>query len=97
MKIIKRIKGSFVFILLVILGTFLYIPKIYQGYRTVAQLQNELEDITLEGRELQKEKEELTIQVKELNSLYAVEKFVRNNLAMKKKNETIYRVIYEEE
>ena len=97
MKIIKRIKGSFVFILLVILGTFLYIPKIYQGYRTVAQLQNELEDITLEGRELQKEKEELAIQVKELNSLYAVEKFVRNNLAMKKKNETIYRVIYEEE
>jgi len=97
MKIIKRIKGSFVFILLVILGTFLYIPKIYQGYRTVAQLQNKLENITLEGRELQKEKEELAIQVKELNSLYAVEKFVRNNLAMKKKNETIYRVIYEEE
>jgi cell division protein FtsB len=93
----KKIKGTFIWILLGILGTFLYIPKIYQGYRTVAQLENELEDITLESKELQKEKEELTLQVKELNSLYAVEKFVRNNLAMKKKNETIYRVIYEEE
>ena len=93
----KKSKGLFVLILLGILAIFLYIPKIYQGHRTVANLQNELQAMHEKSVVLKGEREELSLRVDELDDLYAVEKFVRNRLAMKKKDETIYRVIYEEE
>jgi len=89
--------GFFLFIILGILGIFLYIPRIYQGYRTLHHLQNELKNATIESEKLHCEMEDLSLQLDNFNNLYYIEKFARDNLAMKKKNETIYRVIYEEE
>jgi cell division protein FtsB len=93
----RKSNGFFVLILLGILAIFLYIPKIYQGHRTMINLQKELENMNQKSIVLKKEEEKLSFRVDELDNLYAVEKFVRNRLAMKKKDETIYRVIYEEE
>ncbi|MEI6857531.1 septum formation initiator family protein [Psychrilyobacter sp.] len=93
----KRINGFFIFILLGILGIFLYIPRIYRGYRTLDQLQNELKDTTIQSAKLHQEMEDIKLQLDNFNNLYYIEKFARDKLSMKKKNETIYRVIYEEE
>jgi len=93
----KKINGVFIFTILSILGIFLYIPRIYKGYRTLNNLQNELNTINLETVKLHQEMEDISLQLVNFNNLYYVEKFARNKLAMKKKNETIYRVIYEEE
>ncbi len=89
--------GFFLFIILGILGIFLYIPRIYRGYRTLHHLQNELKNTTIESEKLHCEMEDLSLRLDNFNNLYYIEKFARDHLAMKKKNETIYRVIYEEE
>jgi cell division protein FtsB len=93
----KKINGFFLFIVFGILGIFLYIPKIYSGYRTLDRLQNELKATTIETEKLKNEVKDLNHQLDDSNNLYYIEKFARNKLNMKKKNETIYRVIYEEE
>lgn len=93
----KRNNGFFLFIILGILGVFLYIPRIYRGYRTLHRLQDELKATTIESEKLHYEMEDLSLQLDNFNNLYYIEKFARDQLAMKKKNETIYRVIYEEE
>jgi cell division protein FtsB len=93
----KTNKGFFLFTILGILGIYLYIPRIYQGYRTLNQLQDELKTTTAESKKLHQEMEDLSLQLDNFNNLYYVEKFARDHLGMKKKNETIYRVIYEEE
>lgn len=93
----KRINGFFIFILLGILGIFLYIPRIYRGYRTLDNLQNELKDTTIQSKKLHQEMEDIKLQLDNFNNPYYIEKFARDKLSMKKKNETIYRVIYEEE
>ena len=93
----KKINGEFIFIVLGILGIFLYIPRIYRGYRTLSHLQNELKTTTIQSKELHREMEDISLQLDNFNNLYYIEKFARDKLAMKKKNETIYRVIYEEE
>jgi len=93
----KRINGFFLFIVLGILAIFLYIPRIYSGYRTLDNLKNELKTSTIKTENLQDEIKDLDHQLDDSNNLYYIEKFARNKLNMKKKNETIYRVIYEEE
>ena len=90
----KLINGFFLFI---VLGIFLDIPRIYKGYRTLVHLQNELKETTIESEKLHQEMEIISMELENFEDLYYVEKFVRDKLAMKKKNETIYRVIYEEE
>lgn len=93
----KRINGFFIFTVLGILGIFLYIPRIYRGYRTLDHLQKELKATTIQSEKLHREMDEISLQLDNFNNLYYIEKFARDKLAMKKKNETIYRVIYEEE
>ena len=93
----KRINGFFLFIVLGILGIFLYIPRIYRGYRTLDHLQDELKATTIQSEKLHKEMGDISQQLDNFNNLYYIERFARDKLAMKKKNETIYRVIYEEE
>ena len=51
----KRINGGFLFIVLGILGIFLYIPRIYQGYRTLHHLQDELKATTVQSKKLHEE------------------------------------------
>lgn len=93
----KKIDGFFLFIVLGILGIFLYIPRIYSGYRTLDQLQNEFKTITAETNQLENQVKDLNYQLDNSNNHYYIEKIARNKLNMKKKNEIIYRVIYEEE
>jgi cell division protein FtsB len=93
----KLTKGYLAFIILIILGIFFYIPRIYQGYRTLNELENKLTELTFETQELENQMKELTLQLNNSDDLYYIEKFARDNLAMKKKNETIYRIIYEED
>lgn len=93
----KKINGIFLFIVFGILGFFLSIPRIYNGYRTLDHLQDELKATTIKSEKLRCEMEDLSHQLENFNNLYYIEKFARDKLSMKKKNETIYRVIYEEE
>ena len=93
----KENVGFYTFIIIFILGVFLYIPKIYQGYRTTQQLQENFNRLTLESEELSETLKQLQDQVENFDNLYHVEKFARNSLDMKKKDEEIYRVIYEED
>jgi len=93
----EKNNGFFIFVILGILGVFLYIPRIYQGYRTLDHLQDELKATTTQSKKLHCEMEDISLQLDNFNNLYYIEKFARDKLAMKKKDETIYRVIYEEE
>ena len=93
----KITKGFFIFIILIILSIYLYTPKIYQSYRTLNHLNSELKITTIKSTELHQEIDDLNHQLNNFNDLYYIEKFARDQLTMKKKNETIYRVIYEEE
>ena len=93
----KRTKGFFIFIILIILVVYLYTPKIYQSYRTLNHLNNELKITTIKFQKLNQEIDDLNHRLNNFNDLYYIEKFARDHLTMKKKNETIYRVIYEEE
>ena len=92
----KITKGFFIFIILIFLGIYLYIPRIYQGYRTLNQLKSELNVLTIQSKKLQNQIDYLNHQLNNFNDLYYIEKFARDHLTMKKKNEIIYRVIYEE-
>ena len=88
----------YIFITIFILGVFIYyIPKIYKEYQTTQQLQENFIRLTSESEDLKEKLKQLNDQVKNFDDLYNVEKFVRNNLDMKKKDEEIYHVIYEED
>jgi cell division protein FtsB len=94
-------KTSIVNFIIIVFGigviTYYYIPGIYSKYRTVNRLQKELKFTQLREENLKKESEELTIHLKNFNDLEFIEQFARNHLDMKKEDEVIYRVIYEEE
>ena len=93
----KLSRGYFIFIILIILGIFIYTPRIYQGYTTLNKLNEELDELTLETDELKAQMDELTLKLNNSDDLYYIESFARDHLAMKKKDETIYRIIYEED
>ncbi len=93
----KKNKIFSFFIAITILGIFLYIPNIYKSYETLKNLKKELSSEIERAKNLTETMNSLNFQVENSDELYYVEEFVRNNLDMKKKNEIIYRVIYEEE
>jgi len=90
-------KSGFIFTLVWIFVIFLYIPIVFQERQTLKNLENELTASIDMTKTLEIEKKELLEQLDSSNELYYVEKFARDYLFMKKKNETIYRVVFEED
>lgn len=90
-------RGIFIFTLICIFGIFLYIPIVFQERQTFKLLKEELALSIKHNEVLKEEKEELLLQLDSSNDLYYIEKFARENLSMKKKNETVYRVVFKED